>query len=246
MSALTVLASLPAALRLADAESLLERTLRHEDRLALGWPELEAALPEGSLPRGVIEIASPRLHGATSVALSAVRAAHEKNRDAWCAWIDPDATLFSPGVAQSGVDLARLLVVRPDREAAQRVAVKAVDSGAFDIVVVDADSIAGARDARASSSRVSSPRPRTNARRPAPPELFVRKLAVAAEPTGARVLLLTDASSPRAMTFPVAMRIEIEPSPNEMRVRVTKDRRGRAGLARAVPYDSRPTAAGVR
>jgi RecA/RadA recombinase len=216
-----------AVARLADAETLLERTLRHDDKLSLGWPELEAALPDGALPRGVIEIASPRAHGTTRFALSVVRAAQEKSAEAWCAWLDPDATLFAPGVAQSEVDLARLLVLRPSRAELGRIAVKVVGSGAFDVVVLD-DALSHA-PARTSASR-----------RPVPPELLVRKLAVAAEPSGARVLLLTDGSAPRAATYPVAMRVELEPGPTAMRVRVAKDRRGRVGLARAVPWESRP------
>lgn len=215
-----------AASRLADAETLLERTLRHDDKLALGWPELEAALPDGALPRGVIEIASPRAHGTTRFALSVVRAAQEKNADAWCAWLDPDATLFAPGVAQSEVDLARVLVLRPSRAELGRIAVKVVGSGAFDVVVLD--------DALAPPARTSA------SRRAVPPELLVRKLAVAAEPSGARVLLLTDSSAPRAMTYPVAMRVELEPGPSAMRVRVAKDRRGRVGIALAVAWESRP------
>ena len=53
--------------------------------LSLDWPELERALPDGGLPRGVIEIASTggarvskgvARGGATTIALSAVRAIH--------------------------------------------------------------------------------------------------------------------------------------------------------------------------
>src|SRR2546421_6298879 len=88
-----------------------------EAPLVLGWPELDAALPDGGLPRGVVELAAPRaLGGGTSIALAAMRAAHARDARAWCAWIDPEATLYAPGVAAAGVDRARLLVVRPPRE----------------------------------------------------------------------------------------------------------------------------------
>src|SRR5579859_1922454 len=122
-----------AALPLAELRALLVgRTPGASSRIAsvaqalpLGWAELDAALPDGGLPRGVVELTSPRaLGGATSVALAAVRAAQEKDPRAWCAWLDPDATLYAPGVAMAGVDLARLLVVRPSRAELSRIAVK--------------------------------------------------------------------------------------------------------------------------
>src|SRR5262245_4018043 len=127
------MAALPISIasRVSDAESLLARALRHDDELALGWPELEAALVSGAIPRGVVEITAPRLHGCTSVALSVVRAAHRRNDRAWCAWLDPEGTLYSPGVDRAEVDRARLLVVRPPRSDLGRLAVKVVGSGAF-------------------------------------------------------------------------------------------------------------------
>jgi recombination protein RecA len=180
------------------------------------WPELAAALPDGAFPRGVIELTSSRaLGGATSVALAAVRAGQSRGKDAWCAWVDAEGSLYAPGVFAAGVDLGRLLVVRPDRAQLGRVAVKTVSSGAFEVVVVDVDLIRN-------------------------PELFVRKLALAAEPCGTTVLLITDASRPRAAPWPVALRLELSrPDARSLSVRVTKEKRGRAGpdsLARTVPF----------
>src|SRR5262249_45624559 len=81
--------------------------------LATGWRELDAVLPDHGFPRGVVELAAPHaLGGGTSVALSVVRAAQEKDPRAFCAWVDAEGTLYAPGVAQAGVDLRRLLVVR--------------------------------------------------------------------------------------------------------------------------------------
>jgi hypothetical protein len=114
------------------------------------------------------------------------------------------------------VDLARLLVIRPSRAQLGRVAVKTVGSGAFEVVVVDVD--LGVRN----------------------PELLVRKLALAAEPSGTTVLLLTDASRPRAAPWPVALRLELSrPDARSLSVRVTKEKRGRASpdsLARTIPF----------
>src|SRR5882672_4855560 len=55
--------------------------------LPLSWPGLGDLLPDGGLPRGVVELASPgALGGSTSVALAAVRAGQARGRRAWCAW----------------------------------------------------------------------------------------------------------------------------------------------------------------
>jgi hypothetical protein len=121
-----------------------------------------------------------------------------------------------------------MLVVRAPRPQLGRVAVKLVGSGAFEVVVVDADPIPGAR----SPSEELRPKAKAWA-----PEVLVRKLALAAEPGGTTVLLLTDASRPRATAWPVALRLELgRPSRSRLVVRVGKDRRGRVGLAKSVPF----------
>ncbi len=146
-----------------------------EAKLCLDWPELDAALPDGGLPRGVVELAAPRaLGGGASIALAAVRAAHARNERAWCAWVDPESTLYAPGVVASGVDLARLLVVRPPRTELARVAVKVAGARAFDVIAIDMDPVPGAV---VDGARVERSRPR---KRAWPLEVLVRKLALLA------------------------------------------------------------------
>ncbi len=214
-----LLAQMGSKLRFADERS------RPSPSLGLDWPGLDAVLPDGGLPRGIVELAAPgKLGGATSVALAAVRAAQVRNPNAWCAWIDPEGTLHAPGIVTAGVDLSRMLVVRTPRTLLGKVGVKVVSSGAFEVVVVDVDALAG-------------PSPGVPLSRGWAPELLVRKLALAAEPSGATVLLLTDASRPRAATWPVALRLELSrPDARSLAVRVAKERRGRVGLARTVPF----------
>jgi recombination protein RecA len=185
--------------------------------LVLGWPELDALLPDGGLPRGVIELAAPHARGgATSVALAAVRAGQARGKGAWCAWIDPEGTLHAPGVVAAGVELARMLVVRAPRAGVARAALKAVASGAFEVVVIDVDSQVRA-------------------------EVLVRKLALAAEPSGTTVLLLTDSTRPRSAPWPVTLRLELSrPDVRTLSVLVAKDRRGRVHPARTLPF--RPVA----
>ena len=203
-------------------------------KLSLDWPELDAALPDGGLPRGVVELAAPRaLGGGASIALAAVRAAHARSPRGWCAWVDPESTLYAPGLAGAGVDLARLLVVRPPRAELARVAVKVAASRAFDVIAIDMDPIPGAVEAEPARA----PRPK---KRAWPSEVLVRKLALLAAEGGATVLLLTDATIPRAVPWPVALRLELSRTPESIALRVAKDRRGRGGLAKTVPLATRP------
>jgi recombination protein RecA len=203
--------------------------------LALSWPGLGDFLPDGGLPRGVVELASPRaLGGATSFALEAVRAGQSRSKAAWCAWIDPEGTLHAPGVVTAGVDLGRLLVVHPPRPELGRVAVKVLGAGAFEVVVVDYDALPGAR-ASARAHRAAEP---DRVRKKAwAPEVLVRKLALSAESSGATVLLLTDSNKPRPMQWPVALRLELaRPRRDDLVVRVAKDRRGRTGGVKTFPF----------
>jgi recombination protein RecA len=220
-----------------DVEALL-RSLRNPEArrsssaLALSWPGLGDLLPDGGLPRGVVELAAPRaLGGSTSVAFAAVRAGQARAESAWCAWLDPEGTLHGPGLVAAGVDLARMLVVRPSRAQLGRVAVKVVGAGAFEVVVVDFDALPGSEGLRHPQTRH---RPASKAWAP---EVLVRKLALSAESSGATVLLLTDSTRPRATPWPVALRLELSrPNREGLFVRIAKDRRGRIGMAKTVPF----------
>jgi recombination protein RecA len=206
------------------------------DVLPLGWPEIDDVLPDHGMPRGVVEMRSPSvLGGGTAVALAAVRAVHRRDERAWCAWIDPDGTLYSPGVAMAGVDLNRLAVVRSPRKDTLRIAIKLARSQAFDVIVIDVDWAPGAVSSH--SHDRSGERFRS---RDATLEVFVRKLALLAAEGGSTVLLLTDASVVRASPLPVAMRLELTRTQHAMDVRVGKERHGRVGLAKTVPMGKKP------
>lgn len=235
--------------------------------LSLNWPELERALPDRGLPRGVIEIAAmPRLAphrsqrwashagvpesmrgGATSIAIAAVSALQASDDKAWCAWITPSHVkgrlapfLYAPALARAGVDLERLLVVRPPPQALARTVVKAAASGAFGLLVIDVpqpqDLCGGAprRDARGAGLRPSM---RFEGRNDGG-AMVVRKLALAAEESGTTSLLLTSALASRALPWPVALRIEVERRSSAfedaLAIRITKDRRGAASSQHVV------------
>jgi recombination protein RecA len=200
--------------------------------LALSWPGLGDILPDGGLPKGVVELTAPRaLGGSTSVALEAVRSGQARAKNAWCAWIDPERTLYAPGVVAAGVDLSRMLVVQPPRAELSRVAVKVMGAGAFEVVVVDFDALPGAWKKRGGERGTGKKKSAW------PPEVLVRKLALAAESCGTTLLLLTDSARPRSVQWPVALRLELSRSKrNELAVRVAKDRRGRIGVVRTLPF----------
>ncbi len=190
--------------------------------LPLGLRSVDEALPEGGLPRGVVvELSAPQgLARATTLALSLCASAqadarHRSSEDtlgAWCAWLDPTSTLFAPGAVRAGVDLERMLIIRPDAEDLARVAVRVAQSHAFSVVVIDTAGVPGCRGETRLDRWVT----------------IVRRLALAVEGSDTTILLLTDAGASRAMPLPAAMRIEIERlAEDKIGLRVAKDRAGR-------------------
>jgi recombination protein RecA len=202
--------------------------------LPLAVDALNAVLPDGGLLRGgVVElaVAEPGALG-TSLGLLCCRAVQEEARARgattlpWCAFVDPSSTLYAPGVAESQVDLERLLVVRPPLEALSRVASKLVESPAFALVVIDTVGMPGAQ---LDVALGTWPR-------------VVRRLAMAVEGTNRSVLLLTDAAAPRPLPLPVAQRLELKRTRlDQLALRVAKDRRGRVGPFKPVAW-TRPSA----
>jgi recombination protein RecA len=199
--------------------------------LPLGLRPVDAALPEGGLPRGVVvELSAPQgLARATTLALALCASAqadarHRGENDtqgAWCAWLDPTATLFAPGALRAGVDLERLLVIRPGSDDLARVAVRVAQSHAFSVVVIDTAGVPGSRGETRLDRWVT----------------IVRRLALAVEGSDTTVLLLTDANASRAMPLPAAMRIELERlAEDKLGLRVAKDRAGRVTGSCAIDF----------
>lgn len=185
-----------------------------------GFPTLEELLPDRGYPQGVVELCSAqRLGGATTLALGAIAALHAADPDAYAAWVDPDGSLYAPGVLAAGVDLARLFVVRPPWERMTETAVKIASSSAFPLVVIDVD-----------------PQGEHVGRRPlgSKGELFVRKMQLAAESAQGTVLLLTDAHAGRS-ALPATMRLRLERRKHAVSVRIDKDRHGRVGNHALLP-----------
>jgi recombination protein RecA len=198
-----------------------------DQRAPFGIDALDAMLREatlgeaGGLPAGVVELAAPEgLGRATQLALRACAAAQRAEAaragaaraGVDCAWVDASRSLYAPGVAQQGVDLARLLVVHPPPEDIARTAVRLAASGLFSRIVVDRVGVPGAS--------FSCRHIRWNT--------AVRRLALAAESHETTILLLSDLEQARRDPLPVAMRIEsTRPEADRLSLRIVKERRGR-------------------
>lgn len=108
----------------------------HVDRL-LGQAEAQPRWQLDSLRGRLVELSA---RGASATLTAAIELVAEAQTQAEpVAWIAPAAgTFYPPDVADSGVDLAALVVVRVrDAIAAARVAERLLRSGAFGLVVID-------------------------------------------------------------------------------------------------------------
>ncbi len=224
--------------------------------LPLGLDALDEVLPDSGLPRGqVIEVAvSPGTGLATSVGLWACRAAQldavQQGSETWCAFVDPSGSLFAPGVARAGVDLERLLVVRPSASAPNgdkrsrataeaslaslnRIAVKLAEARLFSVLVVD---LVGAT--------WSPGRTRTAPLEPQSLSQWgksVRRMAMAIAGTATQVILLTDRAAPRTLPLPVALRLELQQqSRGRLQVTIAKEKRGRIRPPKVVHLHREP------
>ena len=98
--------------RLRDEIRRLEhRPARREGFVACGLPGVDGVLPGGGFPRGALaELAGGPASGKTAVALALFAALGPGEL---AAYVDGRGELYPPAAAERGVDLARLLVVRP-------------------------------------------------------------------------------------------------------------------------------------
>ncbi|MCI0671563.1 MAG: recombinase RecA [Myxococcaceae bacterium] len=180
--------------------------------LRTGVAPFDALLPGRGLPLGsAVELCGEAASGRTSLALRAVAAAHRERR--LCAYVDGPGQLYPPAAAAMGVDLERLLIVRP-REVKQLVwtAVQLARSGAFACVVLDLTQT-GARLALAEG----------------------KKLADAAFRGGSLLLLLTAPEAPGDGMLRVRTQAQ---GLSGLRVEVVRSRQGGMGAGALVPWEA--------
>lgn len=203
--------------------------------LPTGIPGIDQQLPEGGLLTGaVVEFAvAGSASLATSIGLAVCRSAQRSSRGAqaaeqlggtvpWCAFLDPSRSLYAPGVAHVGVQLDRLLVVRPPLEALGRVALRIIESQCFAVIVIDTVGMPGAE---LNVPLGGWPR-------------IVRRLALALQGTSSTALLITDSTARRPLTLPVAQRVELNRSQaHKLILQVAKDRQGRVAAPVAIDLE---------
>jgi len=89
--------------------------------LASGYPELDRHLPGGGWPTGALTeilteqygIGELRLLMPALVRLSAEDGQSDYSEPGWIAWVAPPFQLYPPALVQCGIDLSRMLIVRP-------------------------------------------------------------------------------------------------------------------------------------
>lgn len=173
------------------------------------------ALPDAGFPIGITELCSLYgLGGSTFVAAQTIASAQAEVQ-VHCCWVDPESSLHAPGLMQQGVDLKRLLVVRPERARFKSVAVRIARSGAMAVMVIDFHPVGVRRGAPPKSGMEE--------------ERWIRRLQLACEEGGTAVLLLTDERA-KGSVLPVALKLRLQLlGPQKMSVTVLKERTGKVG-----------------
>lgn len=102
-----------------------------------GLGESEARWGLGALRGRLVEVSARGASATLTAAIEIVAEAQQQSEPvAWLALAN--STFYPPDVAESGVDLAALVVIRaPDATAAARSAERCLRSGAFGLVVID-------------------------------------------------------------------------------------------------------------
>jgi recombination protein RecA len=106
-------------------------------RISTTFKELDALL-DGGLPKGRIsEVSGPATSGKLTLAAKVISAAH-RERDALAAWIDTWRTCDADYMHRCGIDLSRLLVVRPATlDDVLAITLHLVKSRSLDVLVID-------------------------------------------------------------------------------------------------------------
>jgi protein ImuA len=116
------------------------RSLTRVDTLASGFAQLDARLAGGGWPKvGLVEILATHLgSGELRLLLPLLATVTHQPQARWCTWIAPPLTPYAPALAARGVNLSRILIVRPSKGPAwapEWATEQALLSGACDVVL---------------------------------------------------------------------------------------------------------------
>lgn len=191
------------------------RPARRSGAVPCGLADVDAAIEGGGFPRGALsELSGGRASGKTAVALSLLAGLGE---DDVFAWVDGRGELYPPAAAARGVDLGRLLIVRPGARGAERGSPSGSDRAAPARLVHSCLWAAEALLGSAAFAAVVVDVPLARAERGW--DAAARRLQSAAEKGGAVGLWLT---SPRvAVRVPAALRVELFTDGGRVRARPT-------------------------
>ena len=181
------------------------------DGLASGYEALDRHLPGGGWPQGALTeilvdhygIGELRLLMPALAALSTADNSIDYSEPGWIAWVSPPFQPYPPALQQWGVDLSRMLIVRP-KDASEMLwsAEQALSSGTCAAVLLWSDTL----DDQAS-----------------------RRLQLAAEKGNSWAIAFRPPSA-RRQPSAAALRIELLPGPEGTRVSILKSRGGRPAV----------------
>jgi cell division inhibitor SulA/protein ImuA len=80
-----------------------------------GFPALDALLPGGGWPRGALTEILPERDGIGEFSLLAPALARLSRQDLWLAFIAPPHLPYAPALAAAGIDLAQVVMIRPEK-----------------------------------------------------------------------------------------------------------------------------------
>ncbi len=80
-----------------------------------GFPALDALLPGGGWPRGALTEILPEREGIGELSLLAPALARLSRQDLWLAFIAPPHLPYAPALAAAGIDLAQVVMIRPEK-----------------------------------------------------------------------------------------------------------------------------------
>lgn len=205
-----------------DEEQVVIGPAASSDWCPLDWPELEGLSADCGFFQGVSEFSGAFLRGGvTQLALGLTAAIHRAQSDAWCAWFSLDGMLHAPGVAQTGVDLRRFIVVHSPDELLSKWVLRTTTRGLFDGLIVDVQSALNLQPELAPDQRLDT--------------YWMKRLALASEKNRTRVVLLTDSAQNQTGAWPVDQKLKCEQlEPDAFVVEVTKSRLGTVSPPRRI------------